>query len=108
DVLRLVTQGEIDGSRHFLAYGRVRLDLFADDLARSKRWHKPIGEHFIFTKKPQQYMFRLDIRGSELAGFVTCEEDDPSRLLRVSFEHLLEYSDSAMGPHCDTPYGVTA
>ncbi len=85
--LALVAQGQVHGSGNLLPDGRMTLDLFPDGLDRSMRPKEPIGERLVFAQKPEQQVLRLDVRRTELTGFVAREEDYSPGLFRVPFKH---------------------
>ena len=87
--LALMAQRQIHGSRNLFADGGVAFDLFADGLHRGVRAQKPVRERLVFAQQSQEQMFGFDIGTAELAGLVPREEDDPSRLLRISLKHRM-------------------
>jgi hypothetical protein len=65
----------------------MTLDLFADRLYRGMGPKKPIGKRLVLTQQTKQQVFRFDVRRTELAGLIACEENDAPGLFRVPFEH---------------------
>src|SRR5262249_11206113 len=64
-------------------------DLLPNGLYCRVRAQKPISQRFVFAQQAKQQVFRLDERTSELTGFVPREEDYSSRLLGITFKHIL-------------------
>src|ERR1044071_4304086 len=85
--LAFVAQWKIDRRRNLLPDGRVSFDLFADRLNRSVRTEEAIGQGLVFSKESQQQVFSLDIRRTELAGFVPRKKDDAPCLFCVTLKH---------------------
>src|SRR5580704_4041586 len=52
------------------------------------RAKEAIGQRFILAQQPKQQVLRLDVRRTELAGFVPREENDATCFFRVAFEHI--------------------
>ncbi len=87
NALALVAQGQVHGSRNLLPNSRVALDLLTDGFDRSMGPQEPIGERLVFAQQTQQQVLRLDVRRTELAGFIACEENYAPGLFRVPFKH---------------------
>ena len=85
--LALVAQGQVHGSRDLLPNRGVPFDLLPDRLHRSMGPKEPIGERLVFAQQAQQQVLRLDVRRTELAGFIAREEDHAPGLFRVPFKH---------------------
>src|SRR5208283_1893971 len=85
--LALAAQGQVHGSGDLLPDGRVTLNLFPDGFDRCMGPKEPIGERLVFAQEAEQQVLRLDVRRTELAGFVACEEDYSPGLFRVPFKH---------------------
>src|SRR5713226_3222351 len=86
--LAFIAQRKVNRCRNLFADGGMSLDLFAAGFDGSVRTQEPIGQGFVFTKQPQQQVLGLNIRRTDLAGFVPRKEDDPSCLFRITFEHI--------------------
>ena len=85
--LALVAQRQIHRSGNLLADGGVAFDLLADGFDGGVRAQEAVRQRLVFAQQAQQQVLGLDVRAAELAGFVAREEDDPPRLLRISFKH---------------------
>src|SRR6266403_492988 len=85
--LALVAKRKVDGSGNLLADSGVRFNLLADGLNCGVGAQKTIGQRLVLTQQAEQQMLGLDVGTSKLAGFVSCEENDSPRLLRITFKH---------------------
>ena len=50
---------------------------------------KAVGEILVLPDQSEKQMLSFNRRAAELAGFVTCEENDPAGLLCVLFKHMV-------------------
>ena len=95
--LRLAAEGDLHRRGDLLAEHRAPFDFLADAVERQVRaLEDSAGQTLAFTDEPQQEMLRLNRDAPELAGFISREEENPSRPFRVAFEHprtLIERSD---------------
>src|SRR6185437_1422795 len=51
------------------------------------RPQKPVRERFLPSEQAQYQVLRFNIRTSELARLVSCEEDNAARFLGITFKH---------------------
>ena len=70
--------------------------LLSDGFNRCVGAQEAVGQSLIFPEQTEKQVFCLYIRATELAGFVTRKEDDPSRLFCISLKHKLGL-DSLLG-----------
>src|SRR6476660_3193476 len=77
--LALMAEGKINRSRDFLAHCRVGFNLLANRFNGRMRPQKAVGKRFILSQEAKQQVLGLNIRTSELALFVSCEEDNAAR-----------------------------
>src|SRR5579863_4624506 len=85
--LALLAERQVNRRRYLLTKGRAAFNLLADRFNRSVGAEKAVGQSLVFAQKAQQEVFRFNIRASELAGFITGEEDDAAGLLGIPFKH---------------------
>src|SRR5689334_18670841 len=85
--LAFIAEGQVDRGGDLLPNGGMPFYLFPNGLDRSMRPKKTIGKRLILAQKPEQQVFRLDVRRTELTGFITREEYYAPGLFRVPFKH---------------------
>ena len=85
----LVAQRQVHGGRNLLADRGVSFDLLADGLHRGVGAQEPVRQRLVFAQQSEEQVFGFDVGTAELAGLVPREEDDSSRLLRVSLKHRM-------------------
>src|SRR5882757_5923967 len=83
--LALVTQGQVNRSRHVLANRRVGIDLVANGFVSGRR-HQT-HNFAILPQESEQEMLSFNVRRSVLARFVPRIEDDAAGFLGVSLKH---------------------
>ena len=83
-------KGQINRGRNPIAEDRAPLDLLADRFdAALRAVEEASREVFVFTQKPEQNMFGLDLRGPKLARLLPREENNAARFLGIPFEHTI-------------------
>src|SRR3982750_3916722 len=86
--LRFGREREFDRGGDFFPERCAPFDLFAYVFERGVRARKEARrQSLVLAHESQEEVLRLDGRRAELRGFVSREEDNPPRLLRVSLKH---------------------
>src|SRR5205807_2463664 len=62
-------------------------DLLADGFHRGVRAQESVGQRFVFAQQSQQQVLGLDVRRTELAGFIARKKDYAPCLLRVALKN---------------------
>ena len=105
--LALMAQRKIHRGGNLLANGGVRFDLLPNGLDGRVRPQEAIGQRLVLSQQPEQQVFRLDVRTTELAGLVSREENHAPGLFGISFKHdssrLLSLQSPASCPAAASP-----
>src|SRR4051812_47492138 len=68
----LMAQGQVDRSGYLLPDRSVAFNLLSDGINGGMRPEKPVRELFVFPQQSEKKVLCLDVRATELAGFVPC------------------------------------
>jgi hypothetical protein len=86
--LRFSAEGDLNRGGNLLAEDRSPFDFLANALQRQVgAGEDPAGQTLPFSNQAEQEVLGLDRDASELACFVSREEEDTSRPFRIAFEH---------------------
>src|SRR5215813_7751830 len=85
--LRFVAQRQIDRGGDGLPRWRGGFDLLANAFEVALSGEKPKCQGFVFPQQAEQEMLSFNVRSTELARLIPCEEDDSTSLFCVALEH---------------------
>src|SRR5438105_13516114 len=83
----LIRKRQVNRGRNLLTNSGSAFNLLPDAFDRGMISQETISQILIFADQSQQQVLGLDCGTTELAGFVTSEENDPAGSFSVSFEH---------------------